>query len=218
MADKLGVWNQALIHLEDSPITSLTDSVKSVRVFGNAWTGVVEEAFNEGDWNFAKEVTELSQSGTPSSGYTYSFTYPTDYERTIAINPDPEFDAPFLGYKELGGVINSNIAPLFIKYISTDKMADAEVTNWPTMFWRFVAVKLAYDTCGRITQGSSLEDRLERKLRKALIKAKSVDARNEEGSVIKEGSWLRARRGGAGKGGGTRVQGYFDIPLTEGDV
>lgn len=218
MADKLGVWNQALIHLGSSPIVTLTDDVKAVNVFNRAWSGVVEEAFNQGDWNFAKEVAELVQGGTPSDGYNYSYDYPADYERTIAINPDPEFEVPFVYFEELDGVINSNVAPLYIRYISTDKMADAEVGTWPTMFWRFVAVKLAYETCERITQSSSLEDRLERKEQKALFKARSVDARNEAGDVIKESSWLRSRRGGAGRGNVTRVQGYFDIPLTEGDV
>lgn len=218
MADKLAVWNQALIHLGQAPIAALNDGVLSVNVFNNAWDGVVEEAFNEGDWNFARATVEMSPAtGTPSAGFQYVYDYPSDYERTVAVGVTALFEAPFYDFMDEGGRLHANIEPLFLRYIRNDLASDVLV--WPTMFWRFVAVKLAYETCERITQSTTSTDKLERKLQKALRKAKSVDARNQPGQRLPTGSWNRARNGGGlgGRGSiGTIAPG--SITLNEGDV
>lgn len=219
MADKLQVWNQALIHLGAAPISSLTDDAMSVNVFGNAWAGVVEEAMNEGDWNFAKATVEIAPgTGTPSVGFEYRYEYPSDYERTIEISSDPQFLTPFYDFRDEGGALHANVDPLYLRYIRRDISEDSEIDAWPTMFWRFVAVKLAYETVERITQSTTGMDKLERRLTKALRKAKSVDARNEPGKQLPTGSWNRARSGYGGRQGGVAVRGSGEIILSEGDV
>lgn len=87
------------------------------------------------------------------------------------------------------------------------------------MFWRYVALKLAYDTCGRLTSGDTLEDKIRQRMDRAERKAKSVDARNENGKIIATGSWIRARHSGLGRSnnsGGTTIGG--EIVFGEGDV
>lgn len=219
MATKLQVWKQALIHLGQATITTLTDDVEARYVFDTAWDGVVEEAFNEGDWNFAKKSGALvaSATGTVAPGWTYVWDYPTDYLRTLAVSQYAGFRDPFREYLDEGGFLHSNTTPIYLRYISDDKMDSVE--DWPTMFWRYVAMKLAHETCDRITNGATTQDRLEARLQKALRQAKSVDARNENNKVIYPGSWLRSRRSGAGIGGtdgGTLVGGQ--ISFEEGDV
>lgn len=222
MADKLQVWNQALVHLGKASITSLTDDVESVNVFGNAWTGVVEEAFNSGDWNFAKASAQLSESstGTAATGWTYVFDYPSDYIRTLAVSPYAGFEAPFYDYVDEGGFLSSNTTPIYLRYISDTKTADAKVDTWPTMFWRYAALLLAYETCEKLTSGATKQADLEKRLAKALRQAKSIDARNENNKVTGRGSWMRARQGygvgGSRVDGGTLVGG--EIVLGEGDV
>lgn len=219
MATKLSVWKQALIHLGQATITTLTDDVEARYVFDTAWDGVVEEAFNDGDWNFAKKSASLgaSSTGTVAPGWTYVWDYPPDYLRTIAVSNYAGFRDPFREYLDEGGFLHTNTTPVYLRYISDDKVDNVE--DWPTMFWRYVAMKLAYETCDRITNGATTQDRLEVRLQKALRKAKSVDARNENNKVTHPGSWLRARVSGAGIGevdGGTLVGG--EITFGEGDV
>ncbi|RVL87582.1 hypothetical protein CN140_01215 [Sinorhizobium meliloti] len=220
MADKLQVWKQALVHLQKETISTLTDDVPAVYTFGAAWDGVVEEAFNAGDWNFAKLSVALSLNNTETSavGWSYVFNYPADWMRTVAINSSPEFRTRFYDYVDEDGFLHANTNVLYLRYISRAKMTD--VASWPSMFWRYVAAKLAYDTCGRLTSGDTLEDKLEKRTEKALRQAKSVDARNENNKVLNPGSWLLSRYGGYGpcgrNDGGTLVGG--EITFQEGDV
>lgn len=222
MADKLQVWKQALVHLEKATITTLTDDVEAVYTFGSAWAGVVEEAFNSGDWNFAKKTAalDLNDAVTPSAGWQYAFDYPNDWMRTIAVNGAPEFRTPFRDYLDEGGYMHANLETLYLRYISSARSADDQISHWPTMFWRYVALKLAFDTCGRLTSGDTLEQKIEKRMMLALRQAKSVDARNENNKVIAPGSWLRARTGG-GLGGRSGDVGSIvggEITLQEGDV
>ena len=221
MATKLQIWKQALVHLEKATITALTDDVEAVYGFGNAWAGVVEEAFNSGDWNFAKASAALSAdpASTPAVGWSYAFDYPEDWLRTVTVSDNPNFTT-FHDYVDEGGKLHANLPVLYLRFVSDVNAVDGKVDMWPTMFWRYVALKLAFDTCGRLTAGDTLEEKLRLRMEKALRQAKSVDARNENNKVIQPGSWLRARRGGGVGGscrnGGTLVGG--EITFGEGEV
>lgn len=221
MASKLDVWKQALVHLEKDTNITLTSALEARYVFDSAWGGIVAQAFNEGDWNFAKKSVALVVNGseTAATGWTYVLDYPTDYERSIAICNVPDFRHEFYDYIDQGGFIHANTDTLYLRYISDAKQADDQVTTWPTMFWRYVAVKLAHETCGKLTSGATLNDRLEKMEKKALRQAKSVDARNQPNAQIPTGSWLRSRKGGYGSNsqlGGIVVGG--EIVFGEGDV
>lgn len=220
MADKLAIYQSAEVHLGLNTISALTDDVESRYIFDAAWDGVVEEAFNAGDWNFAKVSALLSESGTGTAavGWQYVFDYPSDYLRTIAVSPYAGFDTPFADYVDEGGYLSANTPTIYLRYISDTNVSDP--TTWPTMFWRYVAVFLAYETCHKLTNGKTDRDKLETRMEKALRKARSVDARNENGKRPNAGSWLRARHGGgvagSGDNGGALVGG--EISLGEGDV
>ena len=219
MATKLLVWKQALVHLEKETIADTTDTeVTAVNVFTNAWDGVVEEAFSEGDWNDFKVSVALDRnlSATPASGWAYVFDYPENYARTVSVSSSPYFANGFVDFADEGGFLHANTDTLYLRYISTARMTAVE--TWPTMFWRYVALKLAFETCGRLTGGTGLRDRLEGQVEKALRKAKSVDARNENNKRLGPGSWIRARGGwGAGVGSIATTLGGEIVP-EEGDV
>jgi len=218
MADKLALYKQALFHLGAATIGSLTDDVASRYSLDVAWPGAVEEAFNEGDWNFAKASTQLSQSYTVplAVGWAYVFDYPTDYLRTVDVSPQPRF-CGFRDFHDENGGLHARTTTIYLQYISKAKMADNKVNTWPTMFWRYVALKLAYDSCDRITSGSTKTEELRRRLEKALRQAKSVDARQERVKQVGPGSWLRARGGYGGHSNPITTLGG-DIQLEEGDV
>lgn len=123
---------------------------------------------------------------------------------------------PYYDFVDQGGFIYANTDSLSLIYISNEKANQVE--TWPTMFWRMVAMKLAYETCEALTNGSTKQQDLEGRLKTAVRKAKNVDARNEGNQRLGPGSWLRAR-GGWGAGSDTiHVTGSAEIVPEEGDV
>lgn len=218
MATKLDVYKQAELHIGKSTITQITDDVEARYKFDQAWTGVVEEAFNEGDWNFAKKTSSLTAtSDAPIEGWSYSFDYPPDYLRTVEVSPYSRWSGPFYDFVDQAGKLYANTDNLVLRYIRDD-LVD-EPTTWPTMFWRYVAMKLAYETCEALTNGSTKQKDLEQRLKKALRQARSVDARNENNKRLGPGSWIRSRQGwGSGGCGSVHIAAGGEIVPEEGDV
>lgn len=217
MATKLDVYKQAELHIGKSTITTITDDVEARYKFDQAWTGVVEEAFMEGDWNFAKKTASLiANADVPVDGWGYTFAYPDDYLRTISVGPYASWRGDFHDYGDQGGFLYANTDGLSLIYISNAKVDLVE--TWPVMFWRMVAMKLAYETCEALTNGATKQQDLENRLKAAVRKAKNVDARNENNKQIGPGSWIRSR-GGWGSGHGcVHTTGTAEIVPEEGDV
>lgn len=218
MVTKLDVYKQAELHIGKGTITTLSDDVEARYKFDQAWLGVVEEAFNEGDWNFAKQTASLTATAdVPIDGWSYSFDYPSNYLRTLSVGPYARWTGPFYDYVDQAGNLYANTDGLVIQFIRKDLINTVEV--WPTMFWRYVALKLAYETCEALTNGSTKQEDLEARMKKALAKAKSVDARNENNKRLPAGSWIRSRGGwgNLGNGGIATTLGGEIVP-EEGDV
>ncbi|AXV15119.1 hypothetical protein CYG48_05040 [Neorhizobium sp. SOG26] len=217
MATRLDVYKQAELHIGKSTITALTDVVEARYKFDQAWLGVVEEAFSEGDWNFAKKTSSITATaGVPIDGWAYSFDYPADYLRTVSMAPYAAWRGDFYDFADQGGGLYANTQNLTITYISSASVSDP--TKWPTMFWRYVALKLAYETCEALTNGTTKQADLEKRLKKALRQAKSVDARNENNKRPKVGSWMRSRHGWGGSSSPIVTTLGGEIVPEEGDV
>ena len=219
MADKLQIWKTALVHLGAAQIQTLTDNVSATATFEAAYPGIVEEAFSEGDWDFATTTAQLVETTSASVSYTTTYAHPADLHRIVAVSNDPKFRYPFTEYVNEGGAIHADTSPCYIRYIATTKIATE--ADWPPSFWRYVAAKLAHETCERVTQSTSSMEKLEKIKDKALKRARSVDARTKPVVKVSHGSWVRARQGGGigigGSSGVTQTLGG-EITLTEGDV
>lgn len=218
MATKLDVYRQAELHIGKSTITVLTDDVEARYKFDQAWIGVVEEAFTEGDWNFAKKTSGLiATADVPIDGWSYSFDYPADYLRTISVSPYARWAGQFYDFADQAGGLYANTDTLTLLYIRSDLVGNVE--TWPTLFWRYVAMKLAYETCEALTNGATKQQDLENRLKKALRQAKNIDARNENNKRLAPGSWIRSRGGwGTGCNGGIATTIGGEIVPEEGDV
>lgn len=225
MADKLAMWNRALLHLGLGRLITLTDDVESRFVFDEAWPTVALDGLARGDWNFAQVTAELTESTTTTviPGFEFAFDHPADWLRTIAFNFVADF-TDFFYYTGLPEVYEErgswfmNSETFFVRYISTDFTQDANLTVYPPSYVEFIAALLAFQTCERLTQGKSKQEFLEKLVTKTLLKAKSNDARNLKEQRIRPGNWSRALRGSAFRreGLGTLVGGSIEAP--EGDT
>lgn len=221
MADKLQIYNQALLNVGQEPLVTLDDDVESRRILDIAWAGATEQALNEGDWNFAKKTVLLTASASPPSvGFAYAFDYPADWLRTVWISPDRRTGYGYTDYEDAGGLISAGNGSLYLNYISNASLATPAV--WPVMFWKYVAWRLAYETVEKLTNSTTKMQQLEKPMKEALSYARNIDARNEQNKVIASGSWMRSRRGGYDGGPFREVEvtstGPVDYALDEGDV
>jgi hypothetical protein len=226
MADRLEIFNRALLHIGEGRLTTLTDDVEARYVFDAHWPTIALDGLARGDWNFAQKTAEISQSTTTTviPGYEFAFDHPTDWVRTIAYNFVADFtdvfffDRDTLDVYEERGSWFTNSEQFYVRYISSDFTQDANLTAYPPTYVEFIAGLLALRTVERLTQGTTKKEDLEDDVKKMLLKAKSNDARNLKDARPRLGKWGQALIGQTGRRGqiGTLVGGQ--IQLQEEDI
>jgi len=215
MTTKLQVWNEALNHLGDAPIQTITDRVPSVSAFSIVYDNLVARCFVAGDWNFAKRSAQLVPNplGVPAIGFTTVFSYPLNWVKTIVVTNSPANTQWMQDMVEEQDGVSANTSAIWMRYTA---LLDDEAV-WPVWFADYVAIALARTTCRRIKQSNSDEERLFQLERRALQAAKAVDGQNENMRSIYKGSWLNGRSSGS-RCGNIVVSGGGGIRLEEGDV
>lgn len=203
MATKLGIFNAALDDLGHRPVSDTGETVEAARVLARRYDRVVEDCLSAGSWNFAIEtIKATSDTGvTPNFGYTEVFAKPSDWVRTVGFSGDEYFNFPLLDYYDDSNFWSADDSPVYVRYVSNDTGLGLELTRWPAAFTRYVELELAARTAYRLTQNSSLQERLEGARDKARLKALNHDAMNEpQPKFTPPGSWTQSRGGRIGRG------------------
>lgn len=195
MATLLAVYNYALGHLGEEPLTTTTDPYQRRRELDNFYPLALSTSLEAGQWNFATRAAEFSSDGTPTIGFTYQFTKPTDWVRTTGFASDEYFDSPIMRYEDEAGVWKADIDPVYARWVSNHAtLGGGLLSIWPASFEAFVAGKLAELACMRITQDKGLRDRLVNiDVPKLLRRALAQDAMNGPTRRRPKGSWLTSR-------------------------
>lgn len=198
MASKLGLYNQALGHLEERKLASLTEGREARRVLDDYWDTVVKYCLEQGFWNFAMRAiqSDSSTSISPTFGYSYAFSKPSDWVRTLSVSTSETFNPPLLDYVDEPNIWYANCDPLFVKYVSNDNAYGMDLSIWPETFAYYVSLRLARLSCKRITSSDSLKNSLATDEKGAKADALSKDAMNEPPGFPPTGSWVNSRSGG----------------------
>lgn len=198
MASKLGIYNEALGHLEERRITSLSEAREPRRVLDDYWDSNLGYCLEQGFWNFAMRAVQVdsSTSVTPTFGYSYAFAKPSDWVRTFLVASDEDQRSPLLDYKDEPNYWYAEFDPLYISYVSKDAAYGLDLSIWPETFANYVALRLAKQACIRITSSASMKNELMVYEKRALADARSKDAMNEPPGFAPRGSWVRSRGGG----------------------
>jgi hypothetical protein len=187
----------------DSEVT-----IESVfQIFDDAWIRVVRFCLTEALWNFAMKTVEVTQSGTPVPGWQYAFEKPNQWLRTIAVSNTSQFFTEAL-YHDEGGRLFANNDTLYIKYLSNEYGADNEAPDWPEMFCRVLAYRLAYECADAITGDPNRGAKLLSDYKSVLSQAKSKDAMDQAQMFPKTSNWLGAMRGGMHRYDRGRLSGF----------
>lgn len=198
MATKLTVYNNALIHLGERTLSSLTENRKPRRLLDKAWdSDFVKECLEAGLWNFATRTVESTYNPSidPDFGYEYAHDRPDDWVRTSAVSLSDFFHDPLNQYNDEQGYLFCDAQTIFWRYISDDDEYGGDLTIWPQSFTLYVELKLASRICKALTQSDTETTRLEDRAEKQLRSAKNKDAMNDPPKFAPVGSWVRARRG-----------------------
>lgn len=193
---KLALYNDAMRKLGHERLASLAEASTARYALDDVYDSNLSFCLEAGFWNFAMRAVQIDSSAsvTPTFGYTYAFTKPSDFVRLYKMSAEETMLTALNDFVDEPNYWFANPDPLFVKYVSSDTAYGADLSIWPATFSEFMALRLAVETCKRIT-GSAPSEEMKRDLKRAKADALSKDAMNEPPGRMPEGSWVSSRGG-----------------------
>jgi hypothetical protein len=197
MADKLSIFNDALMLLGAQPLQALTDNTVTRRAMDAAWVTAPFVVLEDGLWNFALRTVELSADAdsSPRLGYQYAFSEPDDYVNTAGISSDGSFTITLEDYAHEAGYWHTNVDPIYVRYVSNDAQYGMDLGAWPLGFSKAVAAYMAFETALVINNGRTDRTEAYQLYEERLKKAKGKDAMKQPATRLPPGRWSRSRTG-----------------------
>lgn len=210
-ANKLSIYNGALLFIGERQLGALTDNVESRRLLDGVWDrDGIDTVLEQAQWNFAmlSSKYEYSPSITPAYGYQRAFEKPSDFVRVCAVCSDEYYTTPLLRYIDEAGFWFADLDEIYVKIVSNDGSYGTDYSLWPPSFKRFVRAWFGTEIIWKLTQSKSAEEKAEKKRDKLLTKARSIDAMNDPTMFEPPGRFRLARGSGYGRrhDGGYRGQ------------
>jgi len=204
LATKLKLFNNALLHIGELNLSSLTEPREPRRVLDQIYdSGFIQTLLEEAPWKFATRTVKLDydSSVTPSFGYRRAFGKPSDFVVICKVCQDEYYNYPMLRYQDEGNFIYSDLDEIFIQYVSNGVTFGLDLTKWPESFARYAELNLAHRACERITHSVERFKTITALMRIARDSAKSKDAMKNPTTFLPMGSWTSSRSGRTGNGG-----------------
>lgn len=196
MADRLRIYNGALRLLGDHELSSLTEDHPARRKLDGAWTDSVDFLLTQGFWNFAIRTIELSYDTDYESafGYTYAFSKPTDWVRTVEISATGDFAEGFEDYEdEQADYWYASIEKLYVRYVSDGTSYGWNVGAWRQTFAKALEAYLAFECGLPISSDRGNRNDLYSLYESRLSRAKTIDAVDQRVRRRPVGSLVRSR-------------------------
>ena len=192
MADRLALYNEALRHLGERKLASLTEDQESRFLLDTEYDSALKLCLRRGYWNFAMRAVKLDFDITPVFGYQFGFTKPNDWLKTDVISASETFNPPEIDFQDQYGFWLANTKTMYFRFVSTTTgMVEA---NFPPDYAEYVSGFLALTIMPRITQAS--EDsiiKFERRVERMLKVAQANDAMDQGPRRLPLGSWVTSR-------------------------
>jgi len=198
--NQLAVYNIAMRALGERSIGSLTEETEARRVMDEIWNsgdGAVKYLLEQGHWDFGTRAVLIDSDAdiTPSFGYSYAFTRPTDFVYLNALSADEYFSVPLTDYEPEGAYFYADVDPLYMSYVSDDASYGSDMTKWPESFMLWSGHWMAVQAAPRLKNDLDME-RLEKRTARLLSDARSKDANSAPARFPPMGGWASARLGG----------------------
>lgn len=208
-AVKLAVYNEALRHLGQTAIASLTEARESRRLLDGVWDSrALDHCLQKGQWRWASRNVELSYSPSvePAFGLRYAFDKPDDFIRLTEMCSDEFMNEPLLQYRESGPYWMADIDTIWISYVSKDGAYGYDSSLWPASFQSYLSAYIAGKLSLALTTSQEKKTELKKEIKELLESATSIDAQSGPTRFPPVGSLIRARSGGSRRDRGSRSQ------------
>lgn len=204
MTTQLALYNIALMHVGQRKLASTSEDQEGRYYLDEVYDASLDFCLRQGYWNFCIRAIEMDADITPNFHYSYGFTKPSDWAKTVMLSDSESFADPLLDYQDQGGYWLANVDPLYIKFVSTTNGTDE--TLFPSDYTEYVGAYLAWKIYKRVTEHSEDErTKFERNVvRPALRRALANDAMDQPPGFPPTGSWVRSRGGGKNAERGNR--------------
>jgi hypothetical protein len=200
MADKLTIYNEALSHLQERRLASLSVARSTRRTLDLHWDGAKAFCLERKFWNFIFRTVMIDASTqvAPAFGFSHGFQIPNDWIRTHRISASEALNPPLLRYSEEAGYWYADVTPIYVRYNSSDMAYGNDLSLWPQSFADYVAFQLAVRACQKITGSSALlqgPQGLLKRDEKAYKIAASICGMNNPIGFQPQSGWVSSRRG-----------------------
>lgn len=213
MADEVAIFNRALTRLGDITITSFTQDTNIARTAQTIYEQCRDGLVADYPWTFAMARTLLpALAEVPAYQYAHKYQLPADCFRVWEVNGGwsaqdvyawgwsgsnlpggvPAGFDPFniTDYVIEGSQLLTNInAPLPLRYVRL--VTDS--TRFPPTFVSALVLRLAIESCVRVTGSDALVPGLEQEFRYTIARAKKADAIQRPPQKQRDAEWPSAR-------------------------
>ena len=203
MADRLSLYNDALMLCGDRSLSSLTEEREPRRLLDQVWnSGGVDRCLEDAQWHFAMRTVHIDYDPDiqPDFGYTRAFTKPTDWLLTSALCVDDRFQVPLNQYFDEKDFWYSDMDEIFVRYISNDPLYGMDLGKWPHSFTEFVTAHFASRIILKLSKSQEKFKELHALRERFKKEAKGRAAMAEPTSFPAKGSWVRSRTRGSQRG------------------
>ena len=184
-------------------LAALTDRAEGRFLLDEVWgdggvtTGGLKHCLEQGLWTFALRsmAVDPDPDYTPSFGVSNRFGMPGDFVQTAGVWSDERFSNPVTDYSEEAGFWYSDLARLYVKYVSNDAAYGLDFTKWPESFKLYVERYFASRIIGKITKSEKREEDMIRKTEMAASAARTNSAMEQPSKIPARGRWASARMG-----------------------
>lgn len=178
MADKLGLYNQALDLIGEKRLAHLSHGRVARHALDDEYAAVLAECLAQGMWYFAMRTAAASSTSlpTPAHGFTYAYTVPSDCVRTFQLFDSASTLAAQQDAVEISGVYLSRKTPLYVRYVSNGASYGGNLTIWPQTFTRYAYAVLASKVCYTLTRSAEMCKDVQATADAWLLQARAADA------------------------------------------
>lgn len=178
MASVVDICNGALNQLGASTILSLTEDSKNARLCNARYTQVRDSVFRSHPWNCLQKRVQLpADTATPSWGFSYQYTLPSDCLRVLRIL---DYDSD---YKVEGRKIVTNNSSMKLLYVA--RITDPN--EYDELLRETLSAALAADIAYAVTSSNPLTQNMYQLFRDKLREARFVDATEGQNTVQENG-------------------------------
>jgi hypothetical protein len=204
-ADRLEIYNGALLIAGDQKLASLIENREPRHLLDDVWNGGrgVRFCLEQAQWHFAMRASRLdyNPSVQPDWGFQRAFDKPTDWVNTSGVFQDAYLRSPLTNYADEVMYWFCDQDEIFVKYVSDDVTYGMDFAKWPESFTEYVKAFFASKIIRKLPGGADKVDDIcnpkKGVLARALVIAKNKAAMTQPTTFPTRGTWARARHGGS---------------------